>query len=65
MLKDTNSKPELADIEDANNGPQYNPDTHIGNAHSTRESPVHGGIDSESFDRDTQTSQHGFDVEEF
>ena len=65
MLRDTNSKLELADIEDANTLPRFNPDTYIDTAHSTRESPARGGIDSESFDRDTQSSQQGYDAEEF
>ena len=65
MLRDTNSKSELADIEDTNTCPQCNPDIHIGTAHSTRESPVRGGIDSESFDRGSQTSQQGYGAEDF
>ena len=65
MLRETNSKPELADIENANTCPQPNPDTYIGTAHSTRESQAHGGIDSESCDRETQPSQQGYDPEEF
>jgi hypothetical protein len=65
MLRDTNSKGELADIEDANTCPQCNPDTYIGTAHSTRESQVRGGIDSESCDPGTQPSQQSYNAEEF
>jgi hypothetical protein len=65
MLRDANSKPESAVIEDANVRPQCNPDTYVDTAYSTRESPEGGGIDSESFDRDTQPSQQGYDAEEF
>jgi hypothetical protein len=65
MLRDAHSKPESADVEYANTRPQFNPDTYIDTAHSTRESPTRGGIDSESFDRDTQPSQQGYDAEEF
>lgn len=65
MLRDTNSKLELADVEDANTCPQCNPDTYIGTAHSTRESPTRGGIDAGSFDRETQPPQQGYDAEEF
>jgi len=65
MLRETNSNLELADIEDATTCPQYNPDTYIGTAHSTRESQARGGIDSESCDRETQPSQQGYDTEEF
>ena len=65
MLRDTNCKWELADIEDANTCPQCNPDTYIGTPHSNRESPVRVGIDSESCDRETQPSQQGYDAEEF
>jgi hypothetical protein len=65
MLRDTNSKLELADIEGANTCPQCNPDTDIGTAHSTRESQARGGIDSESCDRETQPSHQGYDAEEF
>jgi hypothetical protein len=65
MLRDTNCKPELADVEDANTCPQCNPDIYIGTAHSTRESPARGGIDSESFDRETHHSHQGYDTEEY
>jgi hypothetical protein len=65
MLRDTNSKLELKDIEDANTCPQCNPDIYIGTPHSTRESQVRGGIDSESCDRETKPSQQGYDAEEF
>jgi hypothetical protein len=65
MLRDTTSKPELADIEDTNTCPQCNPDTYIGTAHSARESPVRGGIDSESFDRGSQAFQQDYGPEDF
>jgi hypothetical protein len=64
-LRDTNSNLELADIEDTNTCPECNPDTDIGTAHSTRESQARGGIDSESCDREAQSSQQGYDAEEF
>ena len=64
-MRDTNSKLELEDIEDANTCPQYNPDIYFDTAHSTRESQARGGIDSESCDRETQSSQQGYDAEEF
>ena len=63
MLRDTDSKLELAGIEDANTCPHCNLDTNIGTAHSTRESPAPEGIDSESCDRETQSSQQGYDAE--
>ena len=60
MLRDTNSKLELADIEDTNTCPECNPDTDIGIAHSTRESQARGGIDSESCDREAQSSHREY-----
>jgi hypothetical protein len=65
MLRDTKSKRERADIEEANRCPRCDPDTDIGTAHSTRESQARGGIDSESCNRETESSQQGYDAEEF
>jgi hypothetical protein len=65
MLRDTNPKLELTDIEDTNTCPQCNPDTCVGTTHSTRESPVRGGFDSESFDRETNPFQQDYNAEEF
>ncbi len=65
MLINTDSKVELAGIEDAKMCPRCNLDTNVGAAHSTRKPPAREGIDSESCDRETQPSQQGYDVEEF
>ena len=65
MLRDTNSKVELAGIEDATKCPRCNLDTYIITAHSLRESPVREGIDSWFCDRETQPSQQGYDTKEF
>jgi hypothetical protein len=65
MLRDMNSKLELAHIEDAKTRRRCNPDTDIGTVHSTRESQARVGIDSESCDRETQPSQQDYDAEEF
>jgi hypothetical protein len=55
----------LAGDENANECPRCNLHTYIGTPHSTRESPVREGIDSESSDRETPPSQQGYDSEEF
>ena len=65
MLRDTNPKLELAEIEDTNTCPQCNPDTYVDTTHSPRESPARGGFDSESFDRETHPFQQDYNAEEF
>ena len=57
------SKVQLADIEDANTCPGCN--NNIGIAYSTRELPARGGIDSESWDSETQSSLQAYGHEEF
>lgn len=65
MLRDMDSKVQLADIEDVNTCLGCNNDTNIGIAYSTRELPVREGIDFESWDRETQSSLQGYGPEEF
>lgn len=65
MLRDTDSKVQLAGIEDANTCPHCNPDTYIGTVRSTHELPMRGGDRAEAADGESQAYQWGYDAEEF
>ncbi len=64
MLSDTDPKADWAGVGDANTCPHSNLDTYIGTVHFTRESSASEGIDHESPDWETGSSEEGYDVGE-